>query len=86
MGGIVIEMNDAETEQIWNLMRNWVLITVGSIILMIITQQFIYYGSNFVPKIVFQILAVIQFSIMIIAIIYYIQLRKLKKQLLENTK
>ncbi len=68
-----------EPELIRKLIRNWLLLVAGSIILMIITLLIIYYGSAFVPKIVSQILAVIQFSLIIIGIIFYLELRKLKK-------
>lgn len=71
-------MMDTETEQIMKIMRNWLLLAAGSIILMIITQLFIYNGSDFVPKIIFKILAVIQFSLMIISIVYFLKLWKLK--------
>lgn len=72
-------MLNTETEQIWKLMRNWLLLVAGSIILMGITMPLIFYGDHiFVPKIVLQILAVIQFSVIIIATIFFIKLRKLK--------
>lgn len=78
-------MLNTETESIHKLIRNWFALAMGSILLMVITLQFIYLGSDFVPKIIFKILAVIQFSLIIIATIYYLKLRTLKKQLL-NTK
>lgn len=81
VGGIVIEMNntDAETEKLLKIMRNWLLIGAGSVILLILNLLLIFYGNRaFVPIIVNKIIAVIQFGLIIIATIYYLKLRKLK--------
>jgi len=77
VGGIVIEVND----EILKIMRNWILFVAGSMILMSITLLFIYYGSDFIPKIIFQILAVIQFSLIIFGIVYYLKVRTLKRSI-----
>lgn len=70
---------DAETEKLLKIMKKWLLIGAGSVILLILNLLLIYYGSlTFVPKIVNQIFAVIQFGLIIIAIVYYLKLRKLK--------
>jgi glucan phosphoethanolaminetransferase (alkaline phosphatase superfamily) len=81
VGGIVIGVNDAETENILKMMRNWLLIGAGSIILLILDLLLIYNG-NHAPKIVYKIIAVIQFGLIIIVIIFYLKLRKLKKQVI----
>lgn len=81
VGGIVIEMNntDAETEKLLKIMRNWLLIGAGTVILLILNLLLIFYGNRaFVPIIVNKIIAVIQFGLIIIAAIYYLKLRKLK--------
>ena len=81
VGGIVIEMNntDAETEKLLKIMRNWLLIGAGSVILLILNLLLIFYGNRaFVPIIVNKIIAVIQFGLIIIATIYFLKLRKLK--------
>lgn len=81
VGGIVIEMNntDAETEKFLKIMRNWLLIGAGSVILLILNLLLIFYGNRaFVPIIVNKIIAVIQFGLIIIATIYFLKLRKLK--------
>jgi len=79
VGGIVIEVNDAETEEILKIVRNWLLIGAGSIILLILDMLLIFYGNRaFVPIIVNIIIAVIQFGLIIIATIYYLKLRTLK--------
>lgn len=81
VGGIVIEMNntDAETEKFLKIMRNWLLIGAGSVILLILNLLLIFYGNRaFVPIIVNKIIAVIQFGLIIIAAIYFLKLRKLK--------
>jgi hypothetical protein len=80
VGGIVIEMNntDAETEKLLKIMRYWLLIGAGSVILLFLNLLLILYGNHaFVPIIVNQIIAVIQFGLIIIATIYYLKLRKL---------
>ena len=62
-------------------MRKWLLIGVGYVIMMILTLLLIFYGNQaFVPKIINQALAVIQFGVIIIATIYYLKLRRLKNE------
>lgn len=71
---------DAETEKLLKIMKIWLLVGAGSIILLFLSLLLIFYGNHaFVPKIVNQILVVIQFGLIIIATIYYLKLRKLKK-------
>lgn len=84
VGGIVIKMLNtkpsAETEKLLKIMRNWLLIGAGSVILLILNLLLIYYGNRaFVPIIVNKIIAVIQFGLIIIATIYYLKLRKLNE-------
>lgn len=83
VGGIAIGMNntDAETEKILKIMRNWLLIGAVSVILLTLNLLLIYYANHaIIPKIVNQILAVIQFGLIIIATIYYLKLRRLKNE------
>jgi len=78
---MLITIHDAETEDILKIMKKWLLLGVGSVILLILTLLLIYYDNHaFVPKIVNQALAVIQFSFIIIATIYYLKLRRLKNE------
>jgi len=61
------------------MMRNWLVIGAGSIILLFLNLLLILYGNHaFVPIIVNKITAVIQFGLIIIAIKYYLKLRRLK--------
>lgn len=70
---------DARTEEILKMMRNWLLFVAVSVILLILNLLVIYYANHaIIPKIVNQILAVIQFGLIISAIVYYLKLRKLK--------
>jgi len=72
---------DAETKEILKMMRNWLLFVAVSVILLILNLLVIYYANHaIIPKIVNQILADIQFGLIIIATIYFLKLRKLKKQ------
>jgi len=72
---------DAETEKILKIMRKWLLIGAGTVILLILNLLLIYYGNHaLVPIIVNQIIAVIQVGLIILATIFFLKLRKLKKQ------
>lgn len=83
VGGVVIGMKNAEIDaKIIGLMKKWILIGVGSVILMILTTLLIIYGKHsFVTKTISLILVVIQFSLIFIVIRYYLMLRKLRKQM-----
>ncbi len=77
-------MNDAETEEILKIMNKWLVIGAVNVIFLFLTMLLIYYGNRaIVPNIVNQILAVIQFSLFIIAAIYLLKLRRLKNSSLK---
>ncbi len=77
----ILKIMSANNVEILKIMRKWLLVTAGSVILIFLSLTLIYYSNyTIVPEIVNQILVVIQFSLSIIAITYYLKLRKLEKR------
>jgi chromate transport protein ChrA len=81
--GLGTEGTNTIEKRIQNELRAWVLIGLASIILMIIS---IITYHRFGYSIINWILVLIQFSIFIISIIYFIKMLKLKNQLHDTTR
>ena len=84
MGGIVIGVNvegeEVLIKNILRLIRNWLIIGAFAVLLMIFTLLSIYYSIG--SRTVMQILAIVQFAIMVITLVHLRKLVKFRKQVL----
>lgn len=75
-----VEGEEVLIKNILRLIRNWLIIGAFAVLLMIFTLLSIYYSIG--SRTVMQILAIVQFAIMVITLVHLRKLVKFRKQVL----
>lgn len=86
MGGIVIEVTDSYKKEIKKLMMGWLLLLSVAILLLVINIYLIYSGKSAESKIIYQSMALVDFSIILVTTYYFLKLRKRLRHLEEGSR